>query len=150
MEEAARALCARSSASRRESGSLISMSEMGDEGSPPGTAAKVLLKMSSNFNAGGEPPPEALVPTRGGDDMGAGRRVADEPVGQPEQFGGLITCVSTPVAKLQKCYVSVRRTMRGKDKREETLLSYPLGVGLSRVGGEGKRKEGRKRRTYAT
>ena len=78
------------------------MSEMGDAGSLPGTAAKVLLKMSSNWIASGEPPPEALVPTREGDDMGAERRIADEPVGQPEQFGGLITCVSTPVAKLQE------------------------------------------------
>ena len=95
----------------RELGSLMSMSEMGDEGSSPGTAANVLLKMSSNFNAGGEPPPEALVPTREGDDMGAGRRVADEEVGQPEQFGGLITCECTSVAKLRRYGVSVRRTM---------------------------------------
>ena len=54
--EAARALAALSSASIRESGSLISISDMGDEGSP-GTAAKVLLRMSSKRSAGGEPPP---------------------------------------------------------------------------------------------
>ena len=80
----------------------MSMSEMGDEGSAPGTAAKVLLKMSSNFNAGGEPPPADPVPTREGDDMGVGRRVADEEVGQPEQFGGLITCERTNVTMLRK------------------------------------------------
>ena len=80
----------------------MSMSEMGDWGSTSGPAVKVLLRMSSNLNAGGEPPPAALVPTREGDDMGVGRRVADEEFGQPEQFGGLITCERTNVTKLRK------------------------------------------------
>ena len=80
------------------------MSEMGDWGSAPGTAAKVLLRMSSKFNAGGEPPPAALVPTREGDDMRVGRGIADEEFGQPEQIGGLITCERTSVTKLQKSY----------------------------------------------
>ena len=80
----------------------MSMSEMGDWGSTSGPAAKVLLSMSSKFAAGGEPPPQRLVPTREGDDMRVGRGIADEEFGQPEQIGGLITCVRTNVTKLRK------------------------------------------------